>query len=87
MPFRITRDAIYFGDTKLPGLIAQDGVVVAPGGIDGFNTVSVTFIVGDVQVEDPTLLTWGRHFGARGDDTSEPCGIIPTDAIPPGFDR
>lgn len=50
---RITRDAVYFGDLKLPGLIAQDGVVVTPGGANDFNQVTVTFVVGEVHTEDP----------------------------------
>lgn len=51
---RITRDAVYIGDHKLPGLILSRGVSVEPGGTTHANIVTVQFIVGEVVVEDTT---------------------------------
>ncbi len=53
LPVRITRDAIYFGDEKVPGCIAADGVTLKPGGSDDINRLTVTFLVGAVTAEDP----------------------------------
>ncbi len=53
-PVRITRDAIHFGDHKLPGLILDGGITVTPGQDDDVNILTVKFIVGAVNVEDPT---------------------------------
>lgn len=50
---RITRDGVYFGDEKLPGLIEEDGIVLHPGGDNGFNRLTVTFLVGRVEAVDP----------------------------------
>lgn len=53
-PVRIERDAVYIGGQKLPGAIEEDGVIVRPGGHKSLNRLTVTFIVGDVEVVDPT---------------------------------
>ena len=50
---RITHDGVYFGDEKLPGLIADDGVSLQRGGPDGYNRLTVTFYVGHVEAVDP----------------------------------
>lgn len=53
-PVRITSDGIYFGDVKLPGVVAEGSVAVIPGGADDFNRLRVEFIVGEVITDDPT---------------------------------
>lgn len=55
MPVRITRDAVYFGDERLPGCIAEDGIMLKPGGGTNINRLTVTFLVGPVNVDDPTV--------------------------------
>lgn len=57
---RITRDGVYFGDEKLPGIIAQDGVTLRPGGADDINRLTVEFLVGPVECTDP--LVEQRHM-------------------------
>ena len=52
-PVRITRDGVYFGEHKLPGLLAEDGVTLKPAIFAGINQLTVTFLVGDVAVDDP----------------------------------
>lgn len=54
-PTRITRDGIHFGDEKLAGLIAEDGILLKPGGHDGVNKLTVTFLVGPVVCDDPLV--------------------------------
>lgn len=54
VPVRVTRDAVYFGDTKMPGCLAEDGVTVKPGGGKNINRMTVEFLVGEVITEDPT---------------------------------
>ena len=56
-PVRITSDAVYFGEAKLPGLIAEGGVTVRPGMSDGVNILTVDFLVGAVHAEDPVHTT------------------------------
>lgn len=51
---RVTSDGVYFGEHKLPGLIAEKGVTVRPGGGGDVNVMTVEFIVGPVVVDDPT---------------------------------
>lgn len=53
-PVRITKDAIYFGDHKVPGCLAREGVTLKPGGGTDINVLTVTFLVGEVLTEDPT---------------------------------
>lgn len=53
-PVRIARDGVFFGETKVPGCIAQEGVTLKPGGGTGFNTLTIEFLVGEVVTEDPT---------------------------------
>lgn len=53
-PVRITRDAVYFGDTAMPGCIAEDGVTVKPGGGRNINRLTIEFLVGEVITDDPT---------------------------------
>lgn len=51
----IRRDGgVWFGETQLPGCIAENGIEVKPGGGAGFNRMTVEFLVGDVITEDPT---------------------------------
>lgn len=49
---RITRDGIHFGTEKVPGLIAEDGIVLHPGGAHDVNKLTVTFLVGPVIADD-----------------------------------
>lgn len=62
LPVRITRDAIYFGDEKVPGCIEEDSITLKPGMADGFNRLTVTFLVGRVEAVDPvaeeTTIEW-----------------------------
>jgi hypothetical protein len=65
---RITADGqVYFGDEKLPGLIEQDGIVFRPGGPDGANRLTVTFLVGAVEAADPLA-----EYEAVIEDAPEP---------------
>jgi hypothetical protein len=52
-PVRIDREAIYFGDTKVPGCIASDGVTFKPGGGTEMNRLTIEFLVGPVTAVDP----------------------------------
>lgn len=50
---RIARDGIHFGNEKVPGLIAEDGIVLKPGVAPTTSTkLTVTFLVGPVIVDD-----------------------------------
>lgn len=50
---RITSDGnVYFGETKVPGIILDGGVTLRPGGKKDFNSLTIEFIVGRVEVED-----------------------------------
>ena len=51
----ITSDAVYLGEDKLPGLILLRGVTIEPGGATHANILTVRFIVGRVDVDDPML--------------------------------
>jgi hypothetical protein len=51
---RITKDNVYFDGQPLPRFIAEDGVLLKPGGGKNINRLTVTFIVGEVVTEDPT---------------------------------
>lgn len=53
-PVRITRDAVFVGEHRVPGCIAQDGVTVKPGGGDSINRLTIDLLVGEVHVDDPT---------------------------------
>lgn len=46
---------MFINDIELPEWIAEDGVVVEPGGHRDFNRVTVTFVVGEVICEDPQV--------------------------------
>lgn len=48
---RVTRDAIYIDGQRLPGWIKEGGVVIKPGGTRDINTLTVTFLVGAVDIE------------------------------------
>lgn len=54
LPVRIARDGVYFGEHKLPGCIAEDGVTLKPGGGKSINRLTVEFLVGEVIADDPT---------------------------------
>lgn len=62
---RITRDGIYFGDEKVPGLIAEDGITFHPGGSDEINTLTVTFLVGAVEAVGPVTEETNVEWPAR----------------------
>jgi hypothetical protein len=49
---RITSTEVWIGDQKLPGPIMESGVTIEPGGTTHANRVTVTFIVGRVEVEN-----------------------------------
>lgn len=51
---RISGGDIYFGEHKLPGCIAADGVEVKPGNRNEINQLTVTFYVGQVIAADPS---------------------------------
>mgnify|MGYP000956421133 CR=1 FL=1 len=50
---RITRSAVYIDGVELPGLIELGSVIIRPS--KSVNRVTVTFIVGKVDVEDPVV--------------------------------
>jgi hypothetical protein len=50
----VTKDAVYIGGQIVPGLIEKEGITVTPGGADACNRLTLTLIVGRVEVEDPT---------------------------------
>lgn len=52
-PVRITRDAVYFGEHKLPGVIAANGVTFKPGFGTDANRLTVEFFVGPLAADDP----------------------------------
>lgn len=52
---RITRDAVYFGQHEMPGVIAQDGITLKPGGKDDMNRLTIEFLVGEVIADDPMV--------------------------------
>lgn len=52
---KITREGVvYLDGEKLPAFVDERGVTVAPGGSGGTNLLTVTFLVGKVDIEDPT---------------------------------
>jgi hypothetical protein len=53
-PVKITRHEVFIGGQQLPGAIAEDGIVVKPGGYKGINLLTVTLLVGEVEMVDPT---------------------------------
>jgi hypothetical protein len=56
-PVHVTRDGVFINGEKLPGLIAKDGIVLVPGGARTYNRLVVTFVVGEVKADDPTVIT------------------------------
>jgi hypothetical protein len=54
-PVTITKDAVIVDGVELPSsVIEKNGVVVKPGGAEGINRLVVTFLVGEVDITDPT---------------------------------
>ena len=51
-PALITPTEVFIDRIKLPGFIADGGVTVTPGGHRDVNRVTVTFLVGPVQVDE-----------------------------------
>ncbi|MUL44477.1 hypothetical protein FZI85_17290 [Mycobacterium sp. CBMA293] len=51
----VTKDAVYFGETKLPGVIAQNGISITPGGSKDISRMTIEFLVGKVYVEDTSV--------------------------------
>lgn len=50
---RICVNDVYLDGERLPGIIEMGGVQVAPGGCRDVNKLTVTFLVGEVTVEEP----------------------------------
>lgn len=50
-PVRITSDSVHFGDVKVPGIIEDGSIAFKPGVMGGFNTLTVTFLVGEVHAD------------------------------------
>jgi hypothetical protein len=53
-PVKITGCDVLIDGISLPGAIEEGGVIVKPGGHRNINRLIVTFLVGDVEVVDPT---------------------------------
>lgn len=54
LPVRITSDGdVLFGDEQLPGCIAEGGITIKPGSRDDINRMTIEFLTGPVQVDDP----------------------------------
>ncbi|QRY51751.1 hypothetical protein [Mycolicibacterium septicum] len=71
-PVRITREGVFFGDTLLPGVIAQDGITVRYDK-DSFNRLTIEFLVGEVIVDDPAVVENDGQFSIEPeDDDPEP---------------
>lgn len=51
----ITRKGVQLGGVDLPGVIAKGGVVVKRGNPEEVNTVTVTFFVSDVVIDDDAV--------------------------------
>ncbi|AID58991.1 hypothetical protein PBI_GAIA_175 [Mycobacterium phage Gaia] len=72
-PVHISRGRVFFGDTELPGVIAEDGVRIHAGGAGEYNTMTIEFIVGSVEVDDSSLIAppWEISEGSwRVDDAA-----------------
>lgn len=54
MPVRVTSDAVYIGDEQIPGCIAEHGITIKPGGGSDMNRLTIEFLVGPVNTDDPT---------------------------------
>jgi hypothetical protein len=54
-PVRITDRAVYIGGLELPGAIEEGGVIVKPGGVKNINRLTVTFLVGEVDIDGSSL--------------------------------
>lgn len=52
-PVRIEKNAVYFGDTKVPGCIASDGVTFRAGDAGNVNRLTIEFFVGALTADDP----------------------------------
>lgn len=63
-PVRITRSAVYFGEHKLPGVIASDGITFKPGCGTDINRLTIEFYVGPVTADDP--LQTAPAFNSEG---------------------
>lgn len=51
---KITRDGVvYLDGEKLPAFIDDRSVTITPGGAGGINQLTVTFLVGKVDITDP----------------------------------
>jgi hypothetical protein len=58
-PVKITRGEVFIGGVEVPGAIAEDGIVVRPGGYRNLNHLTITFLVGDVEIVDPSAVQGG----------------------------
>lgn len=54
----ITRTDVFIGGEKLPGLICEGGVTLKTGGGTEFNVLTVDFIVGVVEADDPVAVDY-----------------------------
>lgn len=59
LPAKITRKAVQIGELVFSGdtkhYIAEHGVTLVPGGDKAINQLTVTFLVGQVDIEDDAL--------------------------------
>lgn len=51
----MTRDTVYFGESKVSGLIAEDGITIKPVGAKDVSRMTITFLLGTTYVEDTTV--------------------------------
>lgn len=51
----ITKTAVFIDGVKLPNYIAERGVTVAEGSDKELNQVTVTFIVGEIEIADDAV--------------------------------
>jgi len=52
---RVTQDAVFIDGELLPGYIKSHGVTVTPGFATDTNILTVQFVVGKVDMDDPTM--------------------------------
>lgn len=50
---KIADGAIYLDGELVPAIVSERGVTVTPGGYGGVNELTVTFLVGKVDIADP----------------------------------
>jgi len=55
---QIVGERVQVGNTLLPNYIERGSVTVTPGGRYDCNRLTVTFIVGKVDISDPGQIAW-----------------------------